>query len=98
MDKIEIRKLLELPVAELQPLLDESRAEGFEFMDRLLAEYLNGSNQFNEPREVLFGAYCGLKLIAIGGLNRDPYLTDSDIARVRHLYVLSAWRNKGIGK
>ena len=94
MDKIEICKLSELPIAELQPLLNESREEGFEFVARLLAEYLNGSNQFNKPGEALFGAYCGLKLIAIGGLNRDPYLPDSDVSRVRHLYVLSAWRNK----
>jgi N-acetylglutamate synthase-like GNAT family acetyltransferase len=37
-------------------------------------------------------------LVAIGGVNIDPYFEESSIARVRHVYVLSDWRNQGIGK
>ncbi|MEM7591726.1 MAG: GNAT family N-acetyltransferase [Cyanobacteria bacterium P01_A01_bin.83] len=36
-------------------------------------------------------------MIGICGLNTDPYLKDSKIVRLRHLYVESAWRKKGVG-
>ena len=95
---ISIIRLDELPLHDLQPLLAESREQGFEFVDRLVAEYVAGINQFQRPGEVLFGVYCEQQLIAIGGLNRDPYSQESDIGRVRHVYVQAAWRNQGIGK
>jgi len=98
MKNIEFMRLEQLPIDDLQPMLEESREQGFEFLDRFVEEYVNKINQFNKPREVLFGAYSGQTLIAIGGLNRDPYLQESDIARVRHVFVLSRWRNQGIGK
>lgn len=93
-----IIRLGKLPMDDLQPLVAESRAQGFEFLDRLVAEYVDGINRFDKPGEALFGVYFDQYLIAIGGLNQDPYLSESDIARVRHVYVLSAWRNQGIGK
>jgi GNAT superfamily N-acetyltransferase len=98
MNNIEIVRLEKLPMQDLQPLVEESRAQGYEFIDRLISEYVDGSNQFNKPGEALFGVYFDPHLIAIGGLNRDPYLSQPDIGRVRHLYVLSAWRKQGIGK
>jgi GNAT superfamily N-acetyltransferase len=98
MNNIEIIRLEELPMGDLQPLLEESRDQGFEFLDRLVAEYASGTNRFDKPGEAMFGVYHGQKLIAVGGLNQDPYLADSDIGRVRHVYVLSAWRNQGIAK
>jgi GNAT superfamily N-acetyltransferase len=96
--EITIISLDELPLDDLQPLLAESQEQGFEFVDRLAAEYVAGINQFQRPGEVLFGVYWGQQLIAIGGLNRDPYSQEEDVGRVRHVYVLSAWRNQGIGK
>jgi GNAT superfamily N-acetyltransferase len=98
MKNIEIIRLVKLPMDDIQPLVVESRAQGFEFLDRLVAEYVEGINRFDKPGEALFGVYWDENLIAIGGLNQDPYLSESDIARVRHVYVLSAWRNQGIGK
>ncbi len=94
----EIIKLEKLPINDLQPILEESREQGFEFIDRLVSEYVAGINQFQKSGEALFGVYCEQQLIAIGGLNRDPYLEESDIARVRHVYVLTAWRDQGVGK
>jgi GNAT superfamily N-acetyltransferase len=98
MEHIRVIKLLQLPLDDLQPLLIESRSQGFEFLDRLVAEYINGINTFDKAGEALFGAYHDQRLIAIGGLNRDPYTKENDIGRVRHVYVLSEWRNQGIGK
>lgn len=98
MEHIRVVRLSQLPLDDLQPLLSESRAQGFEFLDRLAAEYINGTNKFDQAGEALFGVYHDQRLIAIGGLNRDPYTKENDVARVRHVYVLSEWRNQGIGK
>jgi GNAT superfamily N-acetyltransferase len=98
MKNIEIIRLGKLPMDDLQPLVEESHDQGFEFLNRLVAEYASGINRFDKPGEALFGVYCDDNLIAVGGLNQDPYLSESDIARVRHVYVLLAWRNQGIGK
>jgi GNAT superfamily N-acetyltransferase len=98
MNNLEIVRLEQLPMDKLKPLVEESREQGFGFLDRLVSEYVNGTNQFEKPGEALFSAYCDQQLIGIGGLNRDPYLEEGDIGRVRHLYVLSTWRNQGVGK
>lgn len=95
---VTISRLTDLPLADLRPLLAESRAQGFDFLDRLVSGYENGRNRFNHPDEALFGVYAGTQLIAIGGLNRDPYLPDGATGRVRHVYVLAAWRRLGVGR
>ena len=89
--------LKELPLDDLAPLIQESLAEGSEFVERLAAEYADGSNRFDQPGEALFGVYSGQSMIAVGGLNRDPYLQDGETGRVRHVYVLSAWRRHEVG-
>lgn len=98
MNHIKLIRLRLLPSDDLQPLLVESRQEGFKFLERLVLGYINGSNRFEKHGEALFGVYCEQRLIAIGGLNRDPYLPQADVGRVRHVYVLSAWRKQGIGR
>lgn len=98
MQKTQIIPLDELPGTDLQPLLDESRAQGFELLERLAAEYHDGSNRFSQPGEALFGVYHEDRLVAIGGLNQDPYVPEQERGRVRHVYVLSAWRRRGIGR
>jgi GNAT superfamily N-acetyltransferase len=37
-------------------------------------------------------------LVAIGGLNQDPFDDRASIGRVRRVYVRPSWRNKGIGQ
>ena len=93
-----VARLRQLPLDELQPLLTESREQGFTFLDRLVTEYTNGANRFDQPGEALFGIYRRQQLIAIGGLNHDPYLQESGVGRVRHVYVLDSWRGQGVGR
>jgi GNAT superfamily N-acetyltransferase len=95
---LHVVRLEELPLDDLQPLLVESRRQGYEFLDRLVDEYQGGINRFSGPAEGLFAIYNDQDMVAIGGLNRDPYLVEGEIGRVRHVYVLSAWRRQGIGK
>lgn len=93
-----VKRLDELPLAEMKLLLAESRAEGHRFVDRLVDDFVDGSNCFDQPGEALFGVYAEGRLVAVGGLNRDPYLPDENAGRVRHVYVLPAFRRRGAGR
>jgi GNAT superfamily N-acetyltransferase len=78
-------------------LLQDSESEGYGFIRRLVDDYASGANRFEAPGEALYGAYYP-GLVGICGLNCDPYLSDPDVGRVRHLYVLHVYRRAGIGR
>jgi GNAT superfamily N-acetyltransferase len=98
-ENVDIRKIVDLSKEELSTLLNESKEEGFRFVETLLEEHINGQNTFNKHGEVLYGVYDsnGL-LIAIGGLNKDPYTNNNQIGRIRRFYVQKDYRRKGIGQ
>lgn len=48
--------------------------------------------------EILYGLIFDDKLIAIGGLNIDPYSSENSLVRVRHLYVSKKYRRNNIGR
>ena len=87
-------------LTHLHPGLDvlraEAEGEGFRFMDRLVAEWRSGVNRFDQPGEVLLGAFRGADLLAVCGLNRDPYADQGGVGRLRHLYVRAAERRGGL--
>ena len=89
---------IELPVRGLEQLQAEALQEGFLFIERLLMEWENGTNRFTAPGEKLFGCMDQATLVAIGGLNQDPFDGRSGIGRIRRVYVRPAWRNQGIGQ
>jgi N-acetylglutamate synthase-like GNAT family acetyltransferase len=72
--------------------------QGFRFVDRLISEWESGLNTFSQNGEVLLGGFDDGELIAIGGLNKDPYLQEATVGRIRHLYVLTKWRRLGVGE
>lgn len=82
----------------IQHLVEESRSEGFRFVQRLMEEYLSGLNRFDLPGEILLIASVQGAIIGIGGLNRDPYFSDPTVGRLRHVYVEAAWRRRGVGR
>ena len=67
-------------------------------LDRLNDNYQSGANAFNRSGEALFGLERMGQLVGVVGLNIDPYFNDSDIGRVRHLYVHPAFRRSGVGR
>jgi GNAT superfamily N-acetyltransferase len=94
---MEIREIT-LPVPGIDELRMEARDEGYDFLDRLVEDWLSGENRFDGPGEVFCGSFdCGI-LVAGGGLNRDPFLTDPEVGRIRRVYVRRAWRNRGVGE
>ena len=95
---MEIGRTTTLTRQELDTLISESEAEGFGFVRRLGNEWDSGTNRFDRPGEALFVAREGDRVVGIGGLNVDPYADDLSVGRVRHLYVLSAYRRAGVGQ
>lgn len=75
----------------------EARKEGYNFLETLVNEWLSGENCFNAPGEILCGHLDNGLIVAVGGLNRDPFLADPKVGRIRRVYVREAWRNRGIG-
>ncbi|MFM5923073.1 MAG: GNAT family N-acetyltransferase [Novosphingobium sp.] len=75
-----------------------AEGEGFTFMNRMIAHWEDGSNRFDKPGETYFGVRTGGRLVATGGLNRDPYGAVEGVGRVRHLYVLPGARRGGAGR
>lgn len=79
------------------PLAIEARSESYRFVDRLETEWHSGANRFDAAGECLLGIATADGLIAIGGLNVDPFLQDGRAGRLRHLYVRIASRRQGAG-
>lgn len=94
---ISIRKI-ELPIPGLERLQAEAREEGYNFIDTLVEQWADAQNRFDAPGEALCGHLDQGLLVAVGGLNVDPFAGRPDMGRIRRVYVRQAWRNKGIGQ
>ena len=84
-------------VDELALLAPDAEADGYTFVSKMVAEWRDGTNRFDQQGEGCWGVRTNGRLVAVGGLNVDPYLTDLDVGRVRHLYVALANRRSGYG-
>jgi GNAT superfamily N-acetyltransferase len=92
-----VSKLQALP-RDVQELAESAVGEGFRFVQRLVEEFESGANTFGRPGEALFEVREAGKLVAIGGLNVDPFVALGSVGRVRRLYVHPAHRARGIGR
>lgn len=84
--------------AAFQPILDAAEGEGAAFIARLAQEWRSGAMRFEADGEILLGAYENGALVGIAGISRDPYAPEPGLGRVRHVYVLPAWRGRGLGR
>ncbi|PZE22233.1 GNAT family N-acetyltransferase [Paenibacillus xerothermodurans] len=96
--KIVIQKVNQLDTASLMLLVGESSYEGFRHVKRLVNDYEDGANKFDEPGEALFIAYQHDNIVGVCGLNRDPYSNNKDVGRARRLYVSPRARRSGIAR
>jgi GNAT superfamily N-acetyltransferase len=93
-----VERIQDLPIDALAPLVTESEQTGWKFVRRLSDEWVSGTNRFNKRGEAIFAASAAGALIGVCGLNVDPYASDPRVGRVRHLYVLSGFRQLGVGR
>jgi ribosomal protein S18 acetylase RimI-like enzyme len=96
-NEVAVARLFDLSASALAPLLAESEREGWRFVRRLADEWAAGTNRFDRPGEALLAAQVAGALVGVCGLNIDPYAGDPAIGRVRRLYVLGAFRRRGVG-
>lgn len=90
------------PVRYSDPLFAEliSEAAGGDgtFMNRLRDHWHDGSERWERPGELLLAAFLGSELVGTAGVSHDPYEPQDGLARLRHVYVLSAHRQRGIAR
>jgi len=82
----------------IDELARSARNEGFRFLDRLIGDHRSGDNRFARLGEVLLAIRENGRLIAIGGLNIDPFDRSGTTGRLRRLYVDPTCRGRGVGK
>ncbi|UOR12859.1 GNAT family N-acetyltransferase [Halobacillus amylolyticus] len=99
MEGYSVKKIKNLYQYDITYLVSESKEEGFQFLERLVTDYKNGTNTFKVVGESIYGVFNndGV-LIAIGGVNVDPYSQKQNIGRLRRFYVSRAYRRIGIGR
>ena len=78
----------------IEPLAEAARAEGFEFLDRLIREWVSGANRFEGANEALYGTFVGDTLVGTAGLTFQR----PGLGRVRRVYVRSDFRRKGVAR
>ena len=92
-----ITRITDLSEVNVEPILVESRLQGYRMIDRLIREWRTGENSFSKPNEAFFGYTAKGSVVGLGGINEEPYLGVPEYGRIRHLYVLKAWRRRGVG-
>lgn len=85
-------------IDSLSVLADDALQDNYRFVRRTIAQWHSNENRFDKDNEFLLGIKVNNEVIAIGGLNIDPYLSNPDIGRIRHVYVHRNHRGKGLGK
>ncbi|UVO52918.1 GNAT family N-acetyltransferase [Sphingomonas sp. SUN039] len=91
-----VRQIGTLPSSIVQ-IEHEALAQGHHFVSRLIENWHPELNQFSLPGEIFLGAFESDSLVAIGGLNRDPYESLAKLGRIRHFYVRASFRRMSIG-
>ena len=94
---MEIIRVTTLPPSFIE-LVEEFLVEGHGFVKRTQEEWVSGKNTFSQPGEVFYLAYRAGKIVGCCGINIDPYTTNSQVGRIRHLYVLPSYRRMGIAR
>jgi ribosomal protein S18 acetylase RimI-like enzyme len=95
---LRVERVRQPPAGWLDALVEDGEGEGVRFVRRLAEEWASGDNRFERPGEALFVAWLQARAVGVGGLNIDPYTAALGVGRVRHLYVLTTHRRRGIGE
>lgn len=81
---------------DIGELRSESEREGYNLVDKLISDFKSGENKFDKKGECLIVCEAGNKMVGICALGIDPL--NSARGRIRRLYVLPQYRNKGVGR
>src|SRR4051812_2163930 len=98
MNRCVLQRITDLRPDSLAELVAESERSDFRFVRKLMDDWISGINRFDKPGEALFTVTVDSRVVAVGGLNQDRYVGVPGIGRVRRLYVLEAFRRRGVGR
>lgn len=93
----EVKAITDLSNVSIDHLVEQSETEGYRFLSRLVEHFNNGKQQFTEPGEALLGVWKNDELVAIGGVEQNPYTEDTHTARLKRFYVEPDERRHGVG-
>ena len=86
--------IINLSEFDISHMKYEAEKEGYNIVNHLITDYVSGINKFNKDGEKLVGFTRDDTLVALCGLI-EP--TNIVYGRIRRFYVLSRYRNQGIG-
>lgn len=82
----------------IEALAEAALAEDEYFLTRCMDEWASGVARFDGPGECLFVVMADGRVVATGGVACDPFLGDLTVGRLRHIYVDTAFRGRGIAE
>lgn len=94
-DELLIRPLLD--PACLSALAADAADDGRAMVARLVQEWNDGVNRFDQRGERAYVATIGDRVCGVCGLNQDPFAHHPTVGRVRRLYVAVVDRRRGVG-
>jgi GNAT superfamily N-acetyltransferase len=91
-----VRRHVDPECPDVGALSERAESEGYRFVKRAVREWQAGTNRFSRPGEGLYLAWAGDRVIGVCGVSVDPYLDDSTVARLRHVYVHPEHRRRRV--
>ena len=82
----------------LHALSRDAEAEGFRFLTRFVGDVESGRQPLSSATDSFLGTFVDGKLIAVGGVTADPYISEPNTGRLRHVYVHHTARARGVGR
>jgi len=87
-----------LPDQRFHNLATEADSLGYKFVNKFQHRWKHNLSRYDRDGEKLLEISNGNTIVAFGSLCIDPYADDPSIGRVRHIYVMSAFRKLGYGR
>ncbi len=94
----QFQRHLSVGCPDLGDLERHATSEGYSFVTRTRLEWESGANRFDQPGETFYLALSHGRPVGTCGLNRDPYIDDPRVGRLRHLYVHPDHRRTGVAE
>ena len=87
-----------VPFENFHEFKADAESENYEFVDVLIGDWQDGSEDFSEPGARFLGLALDGKIVGVGGLGHDQHFPDQQIGRIKHVYVLKDYRRRGIAR
>jgi GNAT superfamily N-acetyltransferase len=98
MADVAVERVSDQPQKVLADLVEESAAQGWDALRRLVADWVSGARRFDSPGEGVFVALRDGRVVGVCVLEADPFSPDKTAGRLRDVYVSATHRRAGIGK